>query len=47
VYIIHYTDQYSLNAKYDSITVTKHVEQYDAMLKKVYGRQGLQADKAC
>lgn len=45
LYIVHYTDQYSINAKYDSITVTKHINQYDNMLKKSYERYDLSADK--
>lgn len=36
VYIIHYTDQETINARYDSITVTKHVEQYNQMLRQAY-----------
>ena len=32
LYVIHYTDQYTINAKYDSITVTKQTKQYDNML---------------
>lgn len=36
VYVVHYTDQYSINAKYDSITVTKHIGLYDNLLKKSY-----------
>ena len=38
VYIVHYTDQYTINAKYDSITVTKHVDQYENMLSMAYNR---------
>lgn len=45
LYIVHYTDQYSINAKYDSITVTKHINQYDNMLKKSYERYDLSKDK--
>ena len=41
LYIVHYTDQYSINAKYDSITVTKHVDQYENMLKKSYEHYAL------
>lgn len=36
IYIIHYTDQETINARYDSITVTKHVEQYNQMLSQAY-----------
>ena len=36
LYVIHYTDQYTINAKYDSITVTKQTEQYDNMLSCYY-----------
>lgn len=36
VYVVHYTDQYTINAKYDSITVTKHIDLYDNLLKKSY-----------
>ena len=32
LYIVHYTDQYTINAKYDAITVTKHLEQYNNLL---------------
>ena len=38
VYIVHYTDQYTINAKYDSITVTKHIDQYKNMLTNAFGR---------
>ncbi|MCQ2163596.1 MAG: DUF87 domain-containing protein [Bacteroidales bacterium] len=38
VYIVHYTDQYTINAKYDSITVTKHIEQYYNMLTNSFGK---------
>lgn len=41
LYVVHYTDQYTINAKYDSITVTKHVEQYENMLRKPYERYAL------
>ncbi len=41
LYVIHYTDQYSINAKYDSITVTKHVKQYENMLRKSYEKYAL------
>lgn len=36
VYIVHFTDQYTINAKYDGITVTKHVEQYRNLIKQAY-----------
>lgn len=32
VYIIHYTDQYTINAKYDSITVTTHTDRYNDLI---------------
>lgn len=38
LYIVHYTDQYTINAKYDSITVTKHISQYENMLRAAYER---------
>lgn len=38
LYIVHYTDQYTINAKYDSITVTKHISQYENMLRMAYER---------
>lgn len=41
LYVVHYTDQYTINAKYDSITVTKHVEQYENMLRKSYEKYAL------
>lgn len=44
VYVVHYTDQYSINAKYDSITVTKHVGLYDNLLKKSYESLALSSD---
>ncbi len=40
-YVVHYTDQYSINAKYDSITVTHHVEQYENMLRRSYSHFAL------
>lgn len=40
-YVVHYTDQYSINAKYDSITVTHHVDQYENMLKRSYSHFAL------
>lgn len=36
LYVIHYTDQYTINAKYDSITVTQQTEQYNHMLSGFY-----------
>ena len=36
LYVIHYTDQYTINAKYDSITVTQQTKQYDNMLAGYY-----------
>lgn len=45
LYVVHYTDQYTINAKYDSITVTKHVEQYENMLKKSYEKYALSKEK--
>lgn len=41
LYVVHYTDQYTINAKYDSITVTKHVKQYENMLRKSYEKYAL------
>lgn len=41
LYVVHYTDQYTINAKYDSITVTKHVDQYENMLRKSYEQYAL------
>lgn len=40
VNIIHYTDQYDLNARYDSITVTykTHLDLYTNILKQVFAR---------
>jgi DNA phosphorothioation-dependent restriction protein DptH len=38
LYIVHYTDQYTINAKYDSITVTKHISQYENMMSLEYER---------
>ena len=45
LYIVHYTDQYTINAKYDSITVTKHVDQYENMLRKSYEKYALSAER--
>ena len=44
LYVVHYTDQYSINAKYDSITVTRQINQYDNMLKRAYDQLGLSAE---
>lgn len=44
LYVVHYTDQYSINAKYDSITVTKHIGLYDNLLKKSYESLALSED---
>ena len=38
LYIVHYTDQYTINAKYDSITVTKQIDQYNNMLSGMYDK---------
>lgn len=45
LYVVHYTDQYTINAKYDSITVTKHVDQYENMLRKSYEKYALSEDR--
>lgn len=45
LYVVHYTDQYTINAKYDSITVTKHVEQYENMLRKSYEKYALSEER--
>lgn len=45
LYVIHYTDQYTINAKYDSITVTKHVDQYNNMLRRSYERYALSEER--
>ena len=45
VYVVHYTDQYTINAKYDSITVTKHVDQYENMLRKSYEKYALSEER--
>ena len=45
LYVIHYTDQYSINAKYDSITVTKQINQYTNLLKRAYMQFNLHPDK--
>lgn len=44
LYVVHYTDQYSINAKYDSITVTKHIGLYENILKKSYEKYALSED---
>lgn len=36
LYIVHYTDQYTINAKYDSITVTKHINRYKSLLLNAF-----------
>lgn len=36
LYIVHFTDQYSINAKYDSITVTKRIQMYENMISLLY-----------
>lgn len=36
---------YTINAKYDSITVTKHVEQYENMLRKSYEKYALSEER--
>lgn len=45
LYVVHYTDQYTINAKYDSITVTKHVDQYENMLRKSYEKYALSEER--
>lgn len=45
LYVVHYTDQYTINAKYDSITVTKHIDQYENMLRKFYEKYALSEEK--
>lgn len=45
LYVVHYTDQYTINAKYDSITVTKHIDQYENMLKKSYEKYALSEER--
>ena len=45
LYVVHYTDQYTINAKYDSITVTKHVKQYENMLRKSYEKYSLSEER--
>lgn len=41
LYIVHYTDQYTINAKYDSITVTKHVDRYKSLILNTFNQSGL------
>lgn len=45
LYVVHYTDQYTINAKYDSITVTKHVDQYENMLRKSYEKYAFSEER--
>jgi len=45
LYIVHYTDQYSINAKYDSITVTRQIDQYANMIRRLYERYHLSESK--
>lgn len=45
LYVVHYTDQYTINAKYDSITVTRHVDQYENMLRKSYEKYALSEER--
>lgn len=45
LYVIHYTDQYTINAKFDSITVTKHVDQYNNMLRRSYEQYALSEER--
>jgi len=45
LYVVHYTDQYTINAKYDSITVTKHIDQYENMLRKPYETYSLAEER--
>lgn len=40
LYIVHYTDQYTINAKYDSITVTKHIDRYKSLLFNTFDHCG-------
>ncbi len=40
LYIVHYTDQYTINAKYDSITVTKHINRYKSLLFNTFDHCG-------
>lgn len=43
LYIVHYTDQYTINARYDAITVTSHKDQYRNLLS-VFGGNLVKAD---
>ena len=45
VYLVHYTDQNTINAKYDTFTVTKHIELYENMLHQSYQYYGLNKEK--
>ena len=45
LYVVHYTDQYTINAKYDSITVTKHIDQYANMLRLSYEQYSLSEER--
>ena len=45
LYVVHYTDQYTINAKYDSITVTKHIDQYANMLRQSYDQYALSEER--
>lgn len=48
VYLVHYTDQITLNPKYDSITITRKVEQYRNILRAPYENLGLSSSRfAC
>lgn len=38
LHIVHYTDQYTINAKYDSITVTQQIDQYKNILFASYNK---------
>lgn len=40
-YIVHYTDQYSINTKYDSVTVTKKAGLYINLLNETLKSHGL------
>lgn len=44
LYVVHYTDQYTINAKYDSITVTKRIDQYENMLRRSYQHYALKEE---
>ena len=45
LYVVHYTDQYTINAKYDSITVTTHIDQYANMLRQSYEQYALSEER--